>query len=258
MKVIESRDNAFLKTLKKWADGQGRAGVPILLEGPHVCETWLARVGAPDYCLVEQGREADPRVSGLLALVSPESVRVLPARLLKLLGEAPSDQGVRFVVNVPQRALPDVLDDACVMLDRVQDPGNVGTILRACAAAGVRRVLLSSGCAAAWSPKVLRSAQGAHFSLFIHEHVNLMQARDRAAVPVLVTTLEASDDLYRSVLPPVAIWIFGHEGQGVSPALQARADHRIRIDHDRAAVESLNVAMAATLCLFEQRRQHAY
>jgi len=255
MKLIESRDNPLFKTLRKWADAQGRAGVPVLLEGAHVCETWLDRYGAPQYCLFDQDRVHDARLARLVAAVAPDQVRVMPARLLKLLGDTPSDQGVRFVVNPPVSVVPQALQDNAVLLDRVQDPGNVGTILRACAASGVARVMLSPGCAAAWSPKVVRSAQGAHFSLCIHEQVDLIETVRTAAVPVLVTTLEDAGELYQAELPATAAWVFGHEGQGVSAALQAMATQRIRIDHERSAVESLNVAMAATLCLFEHRRR---
>ncbi len=258
MKQIESRDNPFYKNLRKWSDAQGRAGAPVLLEGAHVCEAWLMRHGLPEYCLFDQDRLTDPRLAHLVAAVPQSLVRLMPARLLKALGEVPSDQGVRFVVQPPTPALPDALRDAAVLLDRVQDPGNVGTILRACAASGVTRVLLSPASAAAWSSKVVRSAQGAHFALDIHEHVDLAQAVHNAQIPVLVTTLEEASDLYQTSLPAPAAWIFGHEGQGVSPILQTMATQRIRIDHERSAVESLNVAMAATLCLFEQRRQHRY
>lgn len=258
MKQIESRDNPFYKNLRKWSDAQGRAGAPVLLEGAHVCEAWLLHHGLPAYCLFDQERLSDPRLAHLVAAVPQPLVRLVPGRLLKALGEVPSDQGVRFVVQPPEPGLPDVLSDAAVLLDRVQDPGNVGTILRACAASGVNRVLLSPGSASAWSSKVVRSAQGAHFALDIHEHVDLAKVVQDAAIPVVVTTLEQATDLYQTALPTCAAWIFGHEGRGVSTALQAMATQRIRIDHERSAVESLNVAMAATLCLFEQRRQHRY
>lgn len=256
MKQIESRDNPLYKSLRKWSEAQGRAGAPVLLEGTHVCEAWLERHGLPEYCLFDQERLTEPRLAQLVASVPSECVRLLPGRLLKALGEAPSDQGVRFVVQPPAPALPQALAETAVLLDRIQDPGNVGTILRACAGSGVKRVLLSAGSASAWSSKVIRSAQGAHFALDVHEHVELESVVRSARLPVLVTTLEQATDLYQTALPAQVVWVFGNEGQGVSAALQALATQRIRIDHERCAVESLNVAMAATLCLFEQRRQH--
>jgi len=255
MKFIESRDNSLVKSWRKWAQAQGRAGAPVLLEGAHVCESWLDRFGAPDYALFDAARLDDPRLAGLIAAVPTDCAVALPARLLNDLGDAPSDQGVRFVVQPPVPAVKTLIASA-VLLDRVQDPGNVGTILRSAAAAGVGRVCLSVGCAAAWSSKVLRSAQGAHFALDVVEHADLMALARESDVPVVATTLAQAGDLYSMALPPEALWVFGHEGQGVSDALLSAARFRVRIDHERSAVESLNVAMAATLCLFEHRRQH--
>jgi TrmH family RNA methyltransferase len=102
---------------------------------------------------------------------------------------------------------------------------------------------------------VLRSAQGAHFLLKLHEQTDLKSLTSSLAVPMIVTTLEDASDLYMTTLPKNAAWVFGNEGQGVDRELLARADLRINIMHDRA-VESLNVTVASALCLFEQRRQH--
>ena len=126
-----------------------------------------------------------------------------------------------FVVALPAPALPGAVDENCVLFDRIQDPGNVGTLLRTCAAAGIKRVFLATGTAAAWSPKVLRSGQGAHFALAIHEHVDLAALLPRLRAP-LVATLDGASDLYRTALPERCAWVFGHEGQGVDAGLLPR------------------------------------
>ena len=256
MRLIESRDNPLFKTLRKIAQSQGRSGQPVLLEGVHVCETWLARVGAPTYALFDAVRVTEPALKTLLDALDPARVRLMPAKLLAQLGDAVSDQGLRFVVDPPSPTVPASLSHTAVLLDRVQDPGNVGTILRSAAATGVKQVFLSTGSASAWSSKVLRSGQGAHFALELFEGVSLGALMANATVPVVATTLENAQDLYATALPQQVAWLFGNEGQGVDPSLAAQAAQRIRIDHDRHAVESLNVAMAATLCLFEHWRQH--
>ncbi len=130
----------------------------------------------------------------------------------------------------------------------------MGTLLRTAAAAGMRRVYASTGCVGAWTPKVLRSAQGAHFVINIHESQDLTVLADRLDVPLLATSLEDSQSLFEASLPQHAAWVFGNEGQGVMPQLLARADLRLRIPQEES-VESLNVAVAAGICLFEQRRQ---
>src|SRR5690606_18830011 len=110
-------------------------------------------------------------------------------------------------------------------------------------------------CASAWSPKVLRSAQGAHFVMTIYEHADLAALRSRLAVPLIATALEGAQSLYDTALPAECAWVFGNEGQGVDAALLVQADLRVFIPQI-AEVESLNVAVAAGVCLFEQRRVH--
>ncbi|OZI49722.1 TrmH family RNA methyltransferase [Bordetella genomosp. 4] len=258
MKHIASRDNPQFKQLQRLAQHAGRRGENAILEGVHLCQAWLASSTTPALAVFDADRLDRPELSALLAAVQavlPErQILALTPQLLKHLETVETGQGVLFIVDPPSPTLPVRLDESMVWLDRVQDPGNVGTILRICAAAGVSRVLLSPGCAAAWSPKVLRGGQGAHFALSIHEQVDLMACVDRLDVPLAVTTLENAQELYATALPKACAWVFGHEGQGVSSDLQSVATLRVRIDH-APLVESLNVGVATALCLFEQRRQ---
>ncbi|ANY16042.1 TrmH family RNA methyltransferase [Bordetella pseudohinzii] len=255
MKFISSRDNPAVKALYRLAEQAGRRGAPVLLEGVHLCQAWLARHGAPDQAVFDAERLAHPELADLARRVPEARCLALDARLMRGLGSVEGDQGVAFVVRAPQPELPRQISANCVLLDRIQDPGNVGSLLRTCAAAGIRLAFLATGTAAAWSPKVLRSGQGAHFALEIHEHVDLLALHERLRLPLAVTSLDQSEDLFATALPPALAWVFGHEGQGVDPALQARAGLRLRIPHDAQAVESLNVGAAAAICLFEQRRQ---
>lgn len=257
MKHVASRENPLFKSLVRTARHAGRRGAQALLEGVHVCQAWLQHAGAPALAVFDAerwGRRAE--LAALARALPAGRIVLLEPRLLHSLESVEAGQGVLFVVDPPRPALPDRLDRTSVWLDRVQDPGNVGTLLRTCAAAGIGRVLLGEGCAAAWSPKVLRSGQGAHFALAVHEHVDLGQALRRLDVPLVVTAVDGAKPLYGTRLPAECAWVFGHEGQGVAPALQQAAALKVRIDHE-PAVESLNVAVAAALCLFEQRRQRA-
>jgi len=251
---ITSRANPVFKSLQRLSTRAGQRGASALLEGVHLCQTWLARQGPPTQAVFDAERIARPELAALLAAVPPARVVLLAPHLLRALETVQAGQGVLFVVEPPAPVLPERLDETMVWLDAVQDPGNVGTMLRVCAAAGVARVLLGAGTAAAWSPKVLRSAQGAHFSLCLHERVSLPDCVARLDVPLVVTTLSDARDLYDTALPAACAWVFGHEGRGVAASLQRAASLRIRIEHN-PAVESLNVSVAAALCLFEQRRQ---
>lgn len=254
MKHVASRENPLFKSLLRTAGHAGRRGEPALLEGVHLCQAWLQHAGPPALAVFDAERADRPELAALLGGLPPERVALLEPRLLRSLESVDAGQGVLFAVDPPRPALPARLDRACVWLDRIQDPGNVGTLLRVCAAAGIGRVLLGQGCAAAWSPKVLRGGQGAHFVLALHEQVDLAGALPLLDLPLVATALDGAVPLYGSDLPGECAWVFGHEGQGVAPELLQAASLRVRIEHE-PAVESLNVAVAAALCLFEQRRR---
>jgi TrmH family RNA methyltransferase len=254
MKSIESRSNPLYKQLFKWQSSAGRRDEPILLEGVHLCEAFLALGRQPQYALFAQARIHEPQLVRLIDKLSEEVCCTLSGSLLGNLSNVDTDQGVLFVVKPSSPPLPEQLTGNMLWLDRVQDPGNVGTLLRTAAAAGIVRVLASTGTASLWSPKVLRSAQGVHFGLRLHEHVDLVAATRALTVPLIVTTLGDATDLFDTKLPPHAAWVFGHEGQGVSQSLIDLAALRLKVEH-APSVESLNITAAAAVCLFEQRRQ---
>lgn len=260
MKLITSRANPAFRQLLATVRAGARQGSDAWLEGVHLCEAWLEHRGQPDLAVFDQSSQDDPQVISLASRVDRERQLWLSSGLISALSTLKSPGPVGFVVPIVQREIPLVPQQVCVALDGVQDPGNVGTILRTAAAAGVKQFVAGLGCAALWSPKVLRSGQGAHFAMSLYEGIDLgkwflqlRQAPDR--LPILATSLTDAQPLFGSQLPANCIWIFGNEGQGVSPDLLTMVDHRIRIEHDSQAVESLNVASAAAICLFEQRRQ---
>jgi TrmH family RNA methyltransferase len=120
-------------------------------------------------------------------------------------------------------------------------------VLRSAAAFGFRQVVALKGTAALWSPKVLRAGMGAHFGLRLVEGVQAAALAD-LALPLLATSSHDGDLLHRADLPWPCAWLLGHEGQGVSPALMARAQQTVRIAQP-GGEESLNVAAAAAICL---------
>jgi len=260
MKRIASRDNALFKSLRKLkqaSQARREAGLSVL-EGVHLCQAYLQWSGLPRHAVFDarrlEGAHASAEILALRDAVPANRQVWLDANLIDDLEQVQAGQGVVFVVETPAPPLPERVTQNCVLLDRIQDPGNVGSILRTCAAAGVRNVFLSDETAFAWSPKVLRSGQGAHFSLAIHERVDLEALVERLDVPLVATTLDDAVGLYRAKLPPHCAWVFGNEGQGVRAELRAAAALRVRIPQEPAA-ESLNVGAAVAVCLFEQRRR---
>jgi TrmH family RNA methyltransferase len=143
---------------------------------------------------------------------------------------------------------------SCLLLENIQDPGNLGSILRTAVAAGVPQVFLSKGSVFAWAPKVIRAGMGAHFSLSIFEEVDVSEFARAFRGAVVAMEPRAAASLYDLDLTGPVAWAFGNEGAGLSESIGRLATHRVRIPMPGAA-ESLNVAAAAAICLFEQIRQ---
>lgn len=242
---IHSRDNAFLKELRRLAQDstayrkQGR----VWLEGDHLCRAALQRGLVPAHA-VFQATYWD-RAGHQWADAGGKAVVIEDTLFASVSGlESPAPMG--FVL--PLAAAPALQADApSVVLDGLQDAGNVGTILRSAGAFGFRQVLAIKGTAALWSPKVLRAGMGAHFGLRLVEGLEA-DALARLQVPLLATSSHQGDFLHRAALPWPCAWAFGHEGQGVSTALSGRAAQFVRIVQP-GGEESLNVAAAAAICL---------
>ena len=243
--AIHSRDNAFVKDLRRLAQDttayrkQGR----VWLEGDHLCRAALARGLRASVAVFSESFWPQAQVE--YAQAATKFIVLADALFADVSGlESPAAMGFILDLPAPASLRPDA---ATVVLDRVQDAGNVGSILRSASAFGFRQVAAIKGSAALWSPKVLRAGMGAHFALDLIEGLAL---DDLAAlqVPLLVTSSHAGEFLHRAALPWPCAWVMGHEGQGVSPALEDRASLRIRIAQP-GGEESLNVAAAAAICL---------
>jgi TrmH family RNA methyltransferase len=255
MKFIASRDNPTFKALRLLAKDsreqqrQGRA----VLDGPHLVAAYRERVGAPELLVVSESGARHDEIQALLGAHAGVETLLLRDGLFGEIAGVASPVGVLAVIAVPAEA-PAPADSSCVVLEGVQDAGNVGTILRTAAAAGIAEVVLGPGCAGAWTMRVLRAAQGAHFGLSIRQHGDLV-ALVRGYAGLSVATLAAGGTpLYELDLRGPVMWILGNEGAGVSPELAAAARTGATIPM-AAGNESLNVGAAAAVCLFEQARQ---
>ncbi len=257
VRAISSRENPQYKLLRQLAgsaQARRKAGQTVL-DGVHLCEAWLQHRGAPALCVVGDSARTHAAVAAVMAGCERRGgdCIVLPDALFAPLSQVGNGIDLLFVVDTPVASGAQA-DVSSLLLDGLQDPGNLGAILRTAAAAGIRRVFCGTGTVAAWSPKVLRAGMGAHFVLEILEEVDLPALIARASVPVIATSLRNAQPLYECDLRQPCAWLFGHEGQGVSEALLQLADKRVIIPQN-PAVESLNVAASAAICLFEQLRQ---
>lgn len=258
IKSISSRDNPLYKELKQLATSSQarRKARRTLLDGVHLCDAYLQHLGPPPLCVVSETARTHPEVLSILARCDAGRSQciMLPDALFHALSQVEHGIDLMFVVDTPELASPSAITQSAVLMDNLQDPGNLGSILRSAAAAGITDVYCSVGTAFAWSPKVLRAGMGAHFLLRIFENVDLASLLQDARVPVLATSSHARQTLYEIDLKRPVAWLFGHEGQGVAENLLVLATHQIAIPH-LGAVESLNVAASAAVCFFEQVRQ---
>jgi TrmH family RNA methyltransferase len=252
VEVLRSRDNPLCVKLRKLLRdpvAYRKLGC-VWLEGDHLGAAWRARGGRGDEAVFTDVAWA--KTSRRALAQGAARVVVVPEGLMRELSslEAPADCGFLIPWGGAGRTVPGV---DTVVLDRLQDAGNVGAILRSAAALGAKQVVALKGTAGLWSPKVLRAAMGAHFAL------NLVEAVEEAAVSALGlalvgTSSHTAEELHRSALPSPCAWVFGHEGQGVSPRLLGQCERVLRIPQP-GGEESLNVASAAAICLYESLRR---
>jgi len=256
MKTIASRANAAYKAMARLAASgseRRRSGASVL-DGAHLLAAFLDSGRKPDELMLSRAGLADPEIAQLVERSAPARVSVLSDALFDSLSTVASPTGVIAAVKTPQGE--NVPEDAAlvVALDEIQDPGNVGTLLRSAAAAGAGHVLLSAGCAFAWSPKVLRAAMGAHFALNIVEGADLAQFLARYRGNSIALDGRGDRSIYALDLRvPVAL-VVGNEGAGISQSVARAARIRARIPM-AGPVESLNAGTAGSVALFEVLRQ---
>ena len=249
---ITSRDNPLLMRLRRLAeDGSAYRRVgQIWLEGEHLCAALRQRGGAAAVAVLSDSGLADPLLVALAGVAT--KVVLVSDDLFASVSTLESPARIGFVLELPAPA-PLLHAVSSIVLDRVQDAGNVGSILRSASAFGVQQVLALKGTAALWSPKVLRAGMGAHFGLRLHEGV-LPEILPSLGLSLLATSSHLGQPLPQAQLPANCAWVFGHEGQGISPDLLALCALRLRIPQP-GGEESLNVAAAAAVCLYEAARQ---
>lgn len=249
---VTSRDNPALLRLRKLVAEPGgyRKTGSVWIEGDHLLRAALQRGWKPALVVLTEAAMQDAPLAAL-AESAPRAL-VVPATLFKGLSGLESPAQIGAELTLPAAPVIEA-GAASVVLDRLQDAGNVGAILRSAAAFGVRQVLAIKGTAALWSPKVVRAGQGAHFGLRLIEGL-VVADLEAISVPLVATSSHDSQPLHRAALPSPCAWVMGHEGQGVSTELMARCALRVGIPQP-GGEESLNVAAAAAICLYESERR---
>ncbi|QCE39284.1 RNA methyltransferase [Streptococcus suis] len=243
MEIIRSKTNHLVKQVKKLQQKKYRTS-SYLIEGWHLLEEALAAKVPIEHILVSE--EHVHRVAGL------SNVTVVSSDIMQDLADSRTPQGVVAQLSLPNQTLPDVLTGKFLVLEDVQDPGNVGTMIRTADAAGFDGVFLSDKSADIYNMKVLRSMQGSHFHLPVYRMpmTAIFSALKSNQLQILATTLSSQSVDYKEVTPnPSFALVMGNEGQGISTFVADEADQLVHITMPGQA-ESLNVAIAAGILLF--------
>lgn len=258
LKHITSRDNPFFKSLLKLSSSareRSEAG-QTLLDGTHLLRAFLDAGGKPVHLLINESAAQNTEIKALLSECDAIHRTQFDDALFAQLTELKTPNGLLTLVDVPQKSASPEATQFILLLEDIQDPGNLGSILRSAAAAGCDAVFLSAGCADAWSPKVLRAAMGGHFALNINENSDLIAVTREFGGKILAASLQAERSLYASNLRGKLGFAIGNEGAGLTKGLQDTVQERFIIPMP-GKVESLNAAAATAVCLFEAVRQRA-
>jgi RNA methyltransferase, TrmH family len=257
---ITSADNPLVRRLRRLGESARacRDTRRTLAEGIHVIEA-AAAAGVAFETIVLRGDGSDHaaallrRLEASGRLASSKRIELAPV-LYDAISPVEHGAGVLAEIAIPDVKWPSRPEADAVYLDAVQDPGNVGALLRTAAAAGVRRVVAGPGTAYAWSPKVMRAAMGAHFFLELVDGLPAAELAHGYRGEVLAADVCGEDLFAADWGRGPTLWLFGSEGQGLSRDVLALAGSRFRIPL-APGVESLNVGAAAAVCLFEQVRR---
>jgi TrmH family RNA methyltransferase len=253
--AITSRDNPRLKHLRgllEQANARRKSGQTVL-EGIHLLDAYQRAGLTPESIFFSESMLTHPEVNDLLDGWKQVPRFVLPDALYKEMRTLGQGMDIMAQILSVNAALPERLTTDLLILEDVQDAGNVGTLLRTAAAAGIKRVVCTTGTASVWSPRVLRAGMGAQFGLEVIEHADMSDVLQRLDVPLHATSSHASQSLYALNLTTPSAWLMGNEGQGASDLALANAI-AVTIPQP-GGQESLNVAIAGAICMFEMVRQ---
>jgi RNA methyltransferase, TrmH family len=259
MESIASSQNALVKLARKLSRSghERRLAAKTLLDGVHLIEAYAGRFGLDGVrLLVAESTVETAEFQSLLAQGHPDRCAMLPDVLFRTISPVETPTGVAAIVDIPKLDTSPADGESWLLLDGIQDPGNLGSILRTAAATGIARAFLSKTCTDVWSPKCLRGGMGAQFVLPCRHQdlasvIAAFPGRSVATAPRQGIPL-AEADLRR----PTAL-LFGAEGSGLGPELLTGADCIVHIPL-AAEMESLNVAAAVAMCCYERLRQSRF
>lgn len=258
LRHLQSRDNPRFKHIARLVSSarERRAAGLIVLDGIHLIEAYLAAFGPHGVQLLMRGDAAEQReVRCLRTRIGHDDVVTVADRLFDALSPVDTPTGIMALAPMPAPSAEIDKGRFAVLLDGIQDPGNLGAILRSAAAAGSGEVHLSPACADPWSPRCLRGGMGAQFRITIRDRQSLPEVARTHPGQVVAACATGETSLFDAPLEEGCAIVIGGEGRGISSELLACATLQVRIPMAEG-VESLNAASAATLLFYEWTRRH--
>lgn len=256
--TITSKDNPTIKTahaLLTQSRQRKKLGKTVI-EGTHLLDAYLNANLTPDTVIVSESGLQNAEIVGLLNRLDNVKTLTISDSLYKDIRTLGESLPIMAIIEMPTLNFnQDIISD-CLIINGVQDNGNLGTLLRTASAIGVKTVICTTGTAQAYSPKTLRASMGANFSLTIYENVSVNDVLANVKVPLFATSSHTDKLIYHTDLTQPLALIMGHEGQGVNDILMQQASP-IALPQPNGQ-ESLNVAIAGSLCLYEMLRQRHY
>lgn len=229
-----------------------------MLEGVHLIEAYLKKGLTPTHILVSETAACHNEAISLLAHIPPKNKLLISDTLYKQIRTLGDGIDIMAIIDIPSPSFTNIkcIDGDCLILDRLQDLGNIGTLLRTASAVGITDVITTPTTASLWSPKCLRAGMGANFSLCIFEQIDVHHILKTIKTPFYATSSHANKVIYHHDLATPIAWILGHEGQGVCDKLMCNATP-IALPQPNGQ-ESLNVGVAGAICFYEMLRQRQF
>ncbi len=260
--LITSKDNPIIKTahaLLTQSRQRKKMGRTVI-EGVHLLDAYLNANLSPNTVIVSENGLQNAEINTLIARLNHlnNGIKILTIsdnlyKDIRTLGES---LPIMAIIDMPNYQFNQEIKSDCLIINGVQDNGNLGTLLRTASAVGFDTVICTTGSAQAYSPKTLRAGMGANFSLTIYENVSVDEILQFVKVPFFATSSHTNKVIYELNLTQPLALIMGHEGQGVDDIL-LNISHKLALPQPNGQ-ESLNVGVAGSVCLYEILRQRNY
>ncbi len=254
-KIIESKHNTSYKYFKKIATKKSfrKEQNKTILVGPHIINSFL-NVKKDIECFIRDEKTESLEIDEIIKSNPNIEIYDLKHGLFLELSDLKSSNGLIALIKIPVEAEFEIKKGLNLFVDGIQDPGNLGSILRTVEASGTRSIFLSKSSAELWSPKTLRGSQGAQVNLKCYENQNLLRLCDQVSLPIYSLSI-CGNSLYDEDIPKDLILILGNEGEGINSKIISKSTKSISIPM-QGSIESLNVGVAAGIFIYEYFRKY--